>query len=145
MDLTDVDVRREATFDAPAEIVWHALTAEGGLAGWMGAGSHLDPHPGGQGWFADPAGGSPRRARVVAVEDGRRLAWEWWSEDDPAQRSLVELTLTEDAPGRSHLAVVERPLATPTLQASTTAAAGGAWAWRLALLQVLVLTAALVG
>lgn len=151
-------VRREVALEAGAEAVWAALTSEGGLAGWMGAGSRVDVRPGGQAWFADPEGGVARRARVLAVEDGRRLVWEWWSEDDPANRSVVELTVTADAPGASRLAVVERPPAAvdvqaragaPAVGAGRTAGAaalrGAAWTWRLAMLQLAVVAGALVG
>lgn len=111
-----------------------------------GRGQQGRPAAGGLGWFADPEGGAARRARVLAVEDGRRLVWEWWTEEKPGARSVVELTVTADAPGSSRLAVVERPASAPALQASTAVPVrGAAWAWRLAMLQLAVLAGALVG
>ena len=87
-------VHRHTVVEAEPGAVWRALTDPEALTAWWGEGSELDATPGGEGRFVED--GQPvRRARVVEVQDGRRLVLDWWpedpDEDDPASRVTIEL------------------------------------------------------
>ncbi|MGH8993643.1 MAG: SRPBCC domain-containing protein [Acidimicrobiia bacterium] len=109
-------VERSVVVRAPADAVWRALVDGGQLSAWFGDDAELDAFPGGQ--LAVSEDGRRRRAVVVDIEVGRRLAFRWlpdtprlgfvWRPDDlPAGTSgEVELTLTE-MPGGTLVHVVE--------------------------------------
>jgi uncharacterized protein YndB with AHSA1/START domain len=102
-------VERSVDVDAPADVVWSALTEDDALAAWFGGDVSLDPVPGGEGRF-DSGDGEVRRARVDEVEPGRRLSWRWWPEgDDEGPISAVTFELVELTAG-TRLVVTERPL-----------------------------------
>ncbi len=102
-------VERSVLVAAPVETVWRALVDGGHLAAWFGEDANIDACPGGQ--LVVSEDGRRRRAVVVDVEPGRRLAFRWlpdtqrlgylWGPDDaPAGTSgEVELTLTGVAGG----------------------------------------------
>jgi uncharacterized protein YndB with AHSA1/START domain len=122
-------VRREIELDAAPADVWNALTRPELLEQWFEAEVELDPRPGGAGRFIG-TDGEHRIARVDDVDEGRRLAFTWWSDDDrddPA--SKVEFVLTP-TPGGTRLVVTEAPLTARACAAQ----AGSRWAWRLELL-----------
>src|SRR2546421_3810165 len=83
-------VERRLVVRVPAGVVWRALTESGELSAWFGGEVQLDPVPGGQLVLSED--GRLRRAVVVDVEPGRRLAFRWlpdhhrvgvlWGEDD---------------------------------------------------------------
>jgi uncharacterized protein YndB with AHSA1/START domain len=130
----DTEVRREIELDAAPADVWNALTRPELLERWFEAEVELDPRPGGAGRFTGPDG-EHRVARVDDVDEGRRLAFTWWPEDDGGEpASTVEFVLTP-TPGGTRLVVTESPL---TARASAYRA--GRWAWRLELLAVTLVT-----
>jgi uncharacterized protein YndB with AHSA1/START domain len=102
-------VERSVDLDAPADVVWGALTDDAALSDWFGGDVTLDPVPGGEGRFAD-GDGPVRRARVDEVEPGRRLSWRWWTDDDDGPITSVTFELTEVDAGVTRLVVTERPL-----------------------------------
>jgi uncharacterized protein YndB with AHSA1/START domain len=98
-------VERSVVIPAPVDTVWRALVEDGHLSSWFGEDAGVDPFPGGQ--LVVSEDGRRRRAVVVDIEPGRRLAFRWlpdthrmgfvWGPDDvPAGTSgEVEVTLTE--------------------------------------------------
>lgn len=80
---------------APAR-VWRAITEPTELAAWFGQRCELDLRPGGRGWF-EWDGDGRFEAIVVAVEEGRHLAWRWARDAgtpvETGPSTLVELTL----------------------------------------------------
>ena len=116
-------VERSLVVRVPVEAVWRALTESDRLSAWFGGEAEVDPVPGGQLTLRED--GRLRRAVVVDLEPGRRLAFRWlpchhrvgfiWGEDDePAGTSgEVEITLAA-VPGGTRIIVVERaPVAGP--------------------------------
>jgi uncharacterized protein YndB with AHSA1/START domain len=115
------EVEREVEVEAPAAAVWHALVEPGGLDGWFGAASRLDPVPGGRALFWDDD--EIRFAEVIEADPGHRLTWRWW----PAGTSplggsgTVEVELTEVGTTTT-VRVIERP-AVPKAQRTALAMA----------------------
>jgi uncharacterized protein YndB with AHSA1/START domain len=91
--------------DAPADEVWEALAAPGGLASWLGDGE-LDLVPGAVGVLVDPDDGLTREVIVTEVDEGRRIAWHWWP--DGGDLSSVEIALEPVGPDTTHVHVIER-------------------------------------
>ena len=120
-----MEVRREIVLPAPREEVWSALTEAERLGEWFANEVELDPRPGGEGVFRW-GDGTVRRARVEAVEHGRRFAFRWHDEADDGAATRVEITLAETAAG-TRLTVVE------SAPPGVTALAGE-WSWSLELL-----------
>jgi uncharacterized protein YndB with AHSA1/START domain len=121
-DDSSAAVERTVEIDAPADVVWSAITEDGVLSEWFGGDVTLEPVPGGEGRF-DVGGGEVRRARVDEVERGRRLSWRWWAEDDdagPITSVTFELTELGDA---TRLVVTERPILVGVPRASAVALA----------------------
>jgi uncharacterized protein YndB with AHSA1/START domain len=114
---SDPTVEREVELDAPADVVWAALTEDDSMSAWFGGRVTLDAVPGGEGRF-DLDDGAARRGRVDEVEPGRRLSWRWWEEgDDDGPITTVTFELTELG-ARTRLVVTERPLLTGAQRAS---------------------------
>ncbi|MGH9041025.1 MAG: SRPBCC domain-containing protein [Acidimicrobiia bacterium] len=109
-------MERNVVVPATVDVVWRALVDDGHLAAWFGDDTEIDPFPGGQ--LVVTEDGRRRRAVIVDIEAGRRLAFRWlpetgrlgflWGPDDvPAGTSgEVEVTLTELS-GRTLVQVVE--------------------------------------
>jgi uncharacterized protein YndB with AHSA1/START domain len=128
-DPGDTAVRREIELEAAPTDVWNALTRPELLEQWFEAEVELDPRPGGSGRFIG-ADGEHRVARVDDVDEGRRLALTWWTDDqgdEPASKVEFVLTPTQ---GGTRLVVTESPLNARACAATT----GSSWAWRLELL-----------
>jgi uncharacterized protein YndB with AHSA1/START domain len=87
-------VERAVELDAPADVVWSALTDDDAISDWYGGRATLDPVPGGSGRF-ETDGGEVRRARVDEVEPGRRLSWRWWIDGDDEAITAVTFELIE--------------------------------------------------
>lgn len=87
------EIERTVPLPADRERVWRALTDPDERAAWFGGDGVLDLRPGGSGWFV--LDGSVRRVLVHRVEPGRRLAFRWWDEAQPASASMVEFVLDE--------------------------------------------------
>jgi uncharacterized protein YndB with AHSA1/START domain len=118
-------VERAVDLDAPADVVWTALTEDDAISAWFGGRVTLDPVPGGAGRF-EGDGGEVLRARVDEVEPGRRLTWRWWAEDDDeGPITSVTFELTEVAAG-TRLVVIERPILVGVPRASASASVIGA-------------------
>ena len=127
-------VRREVELDAAPADVWNALTRPELLEQWFEAQVDLDPRPGGAGRFIG-VDGERRVARVDDVDEGRRLAFTWWPDDDRDEgASKVEFVLTPTR-GGTRMVVTESPL---TARASV-ATTGAGWAWRLGLLMLMLI------
>ena len=79
--------------------------------------------------------GEHRLARVDDVDEGRRLAFTWWPDDEGDQpASKVEFVLTPTQ-GGTRVVVTESPLTARACAAT----AGTRWAWRLELLVLTLL------
>jgi uncharacterized protein YndB with AHSA1/START domain len=92
-------VEREIELDAPPDEVWRELADPERLGDWFEAEVDLELEPGGTGTFAFPDG-ELRRARVVDVEEGRRVSFTWWPIAPEAGRPThVTITLS---PGDDH-------------------------------------------
>jgi uncharacterized protein YndB with AHSA1/START domain len=121
-------VERNVLVAASVEAVWRALVDGGRLAEWFGDDAEIDAVPGGQ--LVVTEDGRRRRAVVVDVEPGRRLAFRWlpdthrlgflWGPDDvPAGTSgEVELTLTDLVGGTLVQVVETAPVRRPAALAS---------------------------
>jgi len=71
-------VEREIELDAAPAEVWQELADPERLGDWFDAEVDLELTPGGTGTFSFPDG-ELRRARVVDVEEGRRVSFTWWT------------------------------------------------------------------
>src|SRR5688572_18441024 len=91
--LRDMDtVERHVTLPADLHDTWELVTRPEDLAAWLGAEVVLDPRPGALGEVLDHDG-TRRRLVVDEVDEGHRLSWRWWTDDDEAAASRVEITL----------------------------------------------------
>ena len=118
------EVERAVDVEAPATAVWEALVQPGGLDGWFGAASRLDPVPGGRALFWDDD--EIRFAEITEADPGHRLAWRWWPAGGSpiGDMGTVEVELTEDHTGTTTtVRVIERP-SIPRPRASAFASAG---------------------
>ena len=125
----------------PVELgeAWELLTRPEDLRGWLGTEVDLDPAPGARGRVIDHDG-TERRVVVDVVEEGRRIAWRWWTDDAPQRASRVEISLIPTTDGTTVHVVEELVAATPVAQAQ----ASEAWSHRLLHLEALLLVAAAV-
>ena len=83
-----MEVTREIVFPASPDEVWEALTDPEQLEEWFANDVELDVREGGNGVFRWDDG-DERRARVLVVEPGERLVFDWADEGE------VEFTLEE--------------------------------------------------
>jgi len=118
--------------DASPEDVWHALTAEDGLAPWMGEGSMMGECQGDDLVLADIVTGQRRRGVLDEVSPQHRLGYTWWPETAPEQATRVSITLVPCVSG-TRVTVVETM---PVASASTSSGAIASWPWRAALLSL---------
>lgn len=132
-------IERRVTLPVELEEAWKLLTCPDDLPAWLGAAVELDPTPGQAGRVIDHDG-TVRRLVVDTVDSGQRIAWTWWTEDDPDQVSHVEIDLVPTETGTT-VRVVEALVGAPS---GTQARAGEAWSHRLLHLEALLLVAAAV-
>jgi uncharacterized protein YndB with AHSA1/START domain len=132
-------IERQVTLPVDLEDAWALLTDPNDLPGWLGAEVALDPTPGEAGLVVDHDG-TVRHLVIDTVDPGARIAWRWWTEDEPAAISHVEITLAPTAGGTNVRVVEELVGATRVAQAR----AGEAWSHRLLHLEALLLVAAAV-
>lgn len=130
---TGTRVIRSVRLDLDRAAAWRLVGTEEGLARWLGGDVELDPSAGAALRVTDDDG-VERVGRVVDVETGRRLAFEWAGDDGAA--STVSFTLEDDGDG-SRVTVVEEP-AGGSIAACLDA--GVAWDHRLLHLEVDVLS-----
>jgi len=83
-----MEVTREIVFPASPDEVWEALTEPEQLEEWFANDVELDVREGGDGVFRWDDG-EERRAKVLVVEPGERLVFDWADEGE------VEFTLEE--------------------------------------------------
>ena len=83
-----MEVTREIVFPASPDEVWEALTDPEQLEEWFANDVELDVREGGDGVFRWDDG-EERRAKVLVVEPGERLVFDWADEGE------VEFTLEE--------------------------------------------------
>jgi uncharacterized protein YndB with AHSA1/START domain len=83
-----MEVTREIVFPASPDEVWEALTDPEQLEEWFANDVELDVREGGDGVFRWDEG-EVRRAKVLVVEPGERLVFDWADEGE------VEFTLEE--------------------------------------------------
>jgi uncharacterized protein YndB with AHSA1/START domain len=83
-----MEVTREIVFPASPDEVWDALTDPEQLEEWFANDVELDVREGGDGVFRWDDG-EVRRAKVLVVEPGERLVFDWADEGE------VEFTLEE--------------------------------------------------
>jgi len=119
-------IERHVELDASPDAVWDAVCAPDT---WLADEGRLDVRPGGDGVLTDD--GVVRRVVVETVEEGRRLVYRWWR-DDEGEASRVEITVVPGG-GPTRLVVRETHLAGPV--AAMTAA--GRWELRLTCLAFL--------
>ena len=100
---TPARVVRSVRLDLDRDAAWRLVGTTDGLARWLGADVHLDPSAGAALRVRDDDG-VERRGRVVEVDDGRSLAFEWGTDDGTS--STVTLTVDDDGDG-SRVTVVE--------------------------------------
>ena len=100
------EVTRELEVPVGTDEVWEALVEDDRRAEWFGGDTELDARPGGRGFVTDEDG-TRRDVLVHEVEPGRRLSFDWWTEDEVP--SHVEFVVVPAESG-SRLVVTERPL-----------------------------------
>jgi len=83
-----MEVTREIVFPESPDEVWEALTDPEQLEEWFANDVELDVREGGDGVFRWDDG-EERRAKVLVVEPGERLVFDWADEGE------VEFTLEE--------------------------------------------------
>src|SRR3954470_11761300 len=100
-------VRRETVLEAPRDEVWSLVANPEGLETWLADDVDLDAiEPGAVGTVTED--GERRDVTIEEVEDGRRVALSWCAPG--GEPSLVELTLDDEADGRTRMVIVELPL-----------------------------------
>lgn len=101
-------VTREVLLPLDADEAWETVTE---LEEWLVDDADLDLAPGEQGTLTLPDG-EERRAVVEEVEPGERIAFWWWTGDEPATH--VELRLVPAVSG-TRVVVVESGFTTGPL------------------------------
>ena len=114
-------VTRSIDLDAPAHVVWDALTDPDLLADWLAPDVELEPTPGAP-LTCRLEDGELRHGVVTEADEHRRLAFTWTRGDGPSQ---VDLRLTETDDG-TRLTVTES-----ALSASASVAGDRDWGHRL--------------
>lgn len=102
----------ERDFAAEPDDVWESLTTDDGFSSWSGAGSQIDPRPGGRIHTPDDATGRERAGAVETIDPGRHLRYRWWPTDDPDEVSTVDIEVTP-IPSGTRVTIIER-LALPS-------------------------------
>ena len=132
-------IETQVVLPVDVEEAWRLLSCPDDLAGWLGAEVELEPAPGRAGRVRDHDG-TEHQLVVSTVDVGQRIAWHWWTDDDPGQVSHVEISLVPAETGTTVRVVEELVGESPVAQAR----AGEAWSHRLLHLEALLLVAAAV-
>jgi len=101
-----VEVVRSVVLGVSVDDAWELVGTEDGLARWLGADVCLVPEPGGAMAVRDDDG-TERRGRVLDVQPGRTLTFEWEPGDGDDERSSVTFTVDEADGGAARVTVVE--------------------------------------
>lgn len=134
-------VVRSVDLDCELDVAWGLVATAEGLDRWLGTDARLDPVAGGIVGVRDD-GGALRTGRVVEVDEGRSLVFEWAEVGDAASRSTVTLTVEGDGDGTSRVTVEERRAGGLV---ACCADAGSDWDGRLLSLELDVLVAGPLG
>jgi uncharacterized protein YndB with AHSA1/START domain len=102
-------MERTHEFEVSTDELWHAVTDNEQLAGWLGDEAVVDVVPGGTGHVIDD--GEMRHVLVDEVEAPRRWTFTWWPDVDRSDRSFVEIEVAPSERG-SRLVIRETRLAT---------------------------------
>ncbi len=124
MQATETSVQRSVVVNAPAERAFSVFTE--GIGTWWDPSHHLlqaplkemvfEPRVGGNIVDVGVDGSEDRWSRVLAYEPPHRVVFSWdistkWErEPDPAKCSEVEVTFTEQEPGRTLVSLEHRHL-----------------------------------
>ena len=106
--MTD-EVTREIELPAAPDEVWRSLTEPDRLREWLAADASVDLRPGGE-LIVRTCEGEDRSGWVEEADAPRRLAF-WWSDDDEADSTRVELRLRGTDRGTLLTVTETRPLA----------------------------------
>lgn len=126
-----VTVTRQVELDTTTDELWSLVSDGERWAEWLVDAGSVDVTPGADGVVIDD--GERRDVRVHTVEHGRRVTFEWWTDDE---RSQVELELVP-AGERTGLRITE------TFACAGRAAARASAAWDVRLLVLCLGSAAL--
>ncbi len=119
------DARTSTDLEHDPARVWQTICDD--ADGWLGAGSSIDPQPGGVVVVNDVVTGKQRLGTVTTVDWGHRLELEWWPTDEPDLVTTVTVTLTPSA-GGTHLVITESvPAALTATSLSASASIAGVW------------------
>ncbi|MGI8755622.1 MAG: SRPBCC family protein [Acidimicrobiales bacterium] len=137
-------ISRSVRIAAPAERVWDHLATGTGLAEWLAdeVDADLALVPGEAGRLTES--GRARRLVVTEADDDTRLAFTWWSEDQPDDVSTVVIsldregeattvTVTETLDPQARLALGSIGIGSDTLTEATVADLVDATGWDLRL------------
>jgi uncharacterized protein YndB with AHSA1/START domain len=102
---TSTRVVRSVRLDLDRDAAWDLIGTEAGLARWLGGDVTLDPTAGAALRVRDDDG-VERVGRVLEVDDGRALSFEWAADDEVA--STVTFTVESDDEGTRVTVVEER-------------------------------------
>jgi uncharacterized protein YndB with AHSA1/START domain len=102
MDKLDFKLERAVLVRARRATVFRYFTDSERFARWWGAGSRIEPQPGGEVYICYP-GGVVARGNVLAIEDGERIVFTYGYEDPQKPiapgGSRVTITLRDDPSG----------------------------------------------
>lgn len=146
METAPVRVTRTVHLDVDRDTAWRLIGTQDGLARWLGGDVVLDPTEGAALRVVGDDGAT-RTGRVLSVDEGRSLTFEWGDGDD--ERSTVTLTVegveavegadgADGALGASRVTVVEQRAGGSV---AACADAGAAWDDRLVHLELGALVA----
>src|SRR3954451_2621923 len=85
-------ISRQVTLPTDLDETWGLLTHPALTRDWLGAEVDLDLREGAPGTIVDHDG-TRRHLVVEHVTVGERLAWRWWTDDDEADATRVEISL----------------------------------------------------
>jgi uncharacterized protein YndB with AHSA1/START domain len=86
----DVAVERSIQLSADPSLVWQHVTEGELLSTWMEGSVEIEPRAGGVISMTEP-GGATYTGVVDELDPGRRLQWEWRSEDGMPARVEIEI------------------------------------------------------
>ncbi|MFN8021566.1 MAG: SRPBCC domain-containing protein [Acidimicrobiales bacterium] len=129
-----VRITREIDLDLSPDELWSLLADGDRWAEWLVDDGQLVLRPGADGVVVDD--GTTRHVHVHTIEHGERVTFDWWADDEHADRSHVELEVVRDG-DRTGLRVTE------TFACAGTASARAEVSWDVRLLVLHLATCAL--
>lgn len=116
MTTQDFTIQKEIVIDAPAEIVWRAITDPNRITQWFADRAEVELEPGGNGMFTFESGGHVHRSPLLieTVQPPTLFSFRWChqeaEEPGPKNSVLVQFTLTAETDQRTRLRVEETGL-----------------------------------